>query len=72
MTSGYQRLRENVTNEKADNHEGIDYYRPVENPDKSKTLWGENQWPSIPGTFQQKYEQWVEKMKKLGMVVMKA
>lgn len=70
--SGYQRLNENVTNGKADNHEGIDFYRPVENPDKSKTLWGENQWPSVPGTFRQKYEQWIEKMKKLGMVVMKA
>lgn len=69
---GYQRLKENVTNGKADNHEGIDFYRPVENPDKSKTLWGENQWPSVPGTFRQKYEQWIEKMKKLGMVVMKA
>lgn len=69
---GYQRLKENVTNGKADNHEGIDFYRPVENPDKLKPLWGENQWPSAPGTFRQKYEQWIEKMKKLGIVVMEA
>ncbi|KAL4081059.1 hypothetical protein J3A83DRAFT_4204408 [Scleroderma citrinum] len=69
---GYQRLQENVTNGKADNHEGIDFYRPVENPDKSKTLWGENQWPSVPGAFQQKYEQWIERMKILGMAVMEA
>ncbi|KIO06162.1 hypothetical protein M404DRAFT_946964 [Pisolithus tinctorius Marx 270] len=68
---GYQRLKENVTNGKADNHEGIDIYRPVGNPDKSKTLWGENQWPTIPG-FREKYEQWVEKMRKLGMIVMEA
>ncbi|KAG6330250.1 hypothetical protein ID866_8839 [Astraeus odoratus] len=68
---GYARLNENVTNGKADNHEGIDFYRPVENPDKSKTLCGENQWPTIP-TFQEKYERWVEKMKKLGMIVMEA
>lgn len=68
---GYARLNENVTNGKPDNHEGIDFYRPVERPDKSKPLWGENQWPDIPG-FREKYEAWVEKMKKLGMIVMEA
>jgi isopenicillin N synthase-like dioxygenase len=68
---GYARLKENVTNGKADNHEGIDFYRPVENPDKTKPLWGENQWPSIP-EFQEKYTKWVEKMKALGLIVMKA
>ena len=69
--AGYQRLKENVTNGKADNHEGIDFYRPVENPDKTKPLWGENQWPSVPG-FREKYEVWVQKMKKLGLIVMEA
>ena len=71
---GYQRLKENVTNGKADNHEGLDFYAPVEMPDKSKPLHGENQWPSeetVPG-FREKYERWVEKMKKLGMIVMEA
>jgi isopenicillin N synthase-like dioxygenase len=68
---GYQRLKENVTNGMADNHEGIDFYRPVENPDKSRPLWGENQWPSIPG-FKEKYDIWIEKMKTLGLVVMEA
>ncbi|KAI0761969.1 hypothetical protein BD413DRAFT_586803, partial [Trametes elegans] len=68
---GYQRLKENVTNGKADNHEGIDFYRPVESPDKTKPLWGENQWPTIPG-FKEKYETWVEKMKKLGLLLMEA
>nr|VWP01726.1 N/A [Ganoderma boninense] len=68
---GYQRLKENVTNGKADNHEAIDFFRPVENPDKTKTLWGENQWPSIPG-FKEKYDKWIEKMKNLGLIVMEA
>ncbi|PFH53898.1 hypothetical protein AMATHDRAFT_72926 [Amanita thiersii Skay4041] len=68
---GYARLKENVTNGKADNHEGIDFYKPVSNPDKTKPLWGENQWPSVPG-FRDKYEQWVDKMKTLGMIVMEA
>lgn len=70
-TTGYQRLRENVTNGKADNHEGIDFYKPVENPDKSRPLWGENQWPMVPD-FRTKYEQWIEKMKNLGMILMEA
>ena len=69
--SGYQRLQENVTNGKADNHEAIDYFRPVDKPDKTKPLGGENQWPAVPG-FKEKYEAWVEKMKKLGMIVMEA
>ncbi|KAG9227566.1 hypothetical protein CCMSSC00406_0000788 [Pleurotus cornucopiae] len=68
---GYARLKENVTNGKADNHEGIDFYRPVENPDKSKPLWGENLWPTIPA-FKEKYEQWIGKMKALGLIVMEA
>jgi|ERR1700722_6663724 len=69
--SGYARLNENVTNGLADNHEGLDFYRPVERPDKSKPLWGQNQWPRIP-TFKEKYDRWTEKMKALGLIVMEA
>jgi len=68
---GYARLKENVTNGKADNHEGIDFYRPVENPDKSKPLWGNNQWPAMPG-FKDKYDKWIDTMKALGLIVMEA
>ena len=68
---GYARLKENVTKGKADNHEGLDLYKPVENPDKTKPLSGENQWPTIP-TFKEKYESWVEKMKTLGLILMEA
>lgn len=60
-----------MTNGKADNHEGLDMYKPVANPDKTKPLWGENQWPNVP-TFREKYEEWVEKMKKLGLIVMES
>lgn len=72
--AGYQRLKENVTNGKADNHEGLDFYAPVSEPDRNKPLWGENQWPSddaVPG-FKEKYGRWVEKMKGLGLIVMEA
>ncbi|TFY77190.1 hypothetical protein EWM64_g6823 [Hericium alpestre] len=68
---GYQRLKENVTQGKGDSHEALDFYRPVEEPDKTKPLWGENQWPTIP-TFREKYEKWVHKMKNLGLIVMEA
>ncbi|KAG5652963.1 hypothetical protein H0H81_002861 [Sphagnurus paluster] len=68
---GYQRLKENVTNGKADNHDGIDFYKPVEKPDKTRPLWGENQWPTVP-EFKDRYEEWVEKMKALGLIVMEA
>ncbi|EMD39973.1 hypothetical protein CERSUDRAFT_112209 [Gelatoporia subvermispora B] len=68
---GYARLGENVTNGKSDNHEALEFLCPVEEPDKKKPLWGENQWPPIPG-FRERYEAWVDKMKNLGMIVMEA
>lgn len=57
-----------------DSHEGLDLYRPVVNPDASRPLWGENQWPSSSDVplFRQKYERWVERMKELGLIVMEA
>jgi len=60
-----------VTNGKADNHEGVDFYKPVDHPDKTKPVWGENQWPTIPG-FKEKYDIWIEKMKNLGLILMEA
>ncbi|TDL22212.1 Clavaminate synthase-like protein [Rickenella mellea] len=68
---GYARLKENVTNGLADNHEGLDFYKPVQMPDRTKPVWGENQWPTVSG-FQAKYQIWIEKMKTLGMIVMEA
>lgn len=57
---------------KADNHEGIDFYKPVQNPDKTKQLWGINQWTRhVPG-FKEKFEAWIEKMQVLGLIVMEA
>jgi isopenicillin N synthase-like dioxygenase len=61
-----------VTNGKADNHEGLDFYKPVANPDKTKPVWGRNQWPESVSGFREKYEVWVEKMKALGLIVMEA
>ncbi|QRV77469.1 hypothetical protein RhiJN_05484 [Ceratobasidium sp. AG-Ba] len=74
LARGYQRLGENITQGKADQHEGLDFYAPVAKPDKTRPLWGENQWPSeedLP-RFKRAYEAWIEKMKELGMIVMEA
>ena len=68
---GYQRLKENFTSGKADNQEALDFYKPVSDPDKTKPLWGENQWPTVPG-FREKYESWIGKMKELGFIIMEA
>lgn len=68
---GYQRLKENFTSGKADNQEALDFYKPVSDPDKMKPLWGENQWPTVPG-FREKYESWIGKMKELGFIIMEA
>ncbi|KAG8878468.1 hypothetical protein FRC20_008391 [Serendipita sp. 405] len=69
---GYQRLKENVTMGKADNHEGIDFYKPVAQPDKTKPLWGKNQWTKHVPEFREKFEAWIQKMKALGLIVMEA
>ena len=57
---------------KADAHEAIDLYRPVDNPDRTKPLWGTNQWPKDVAQFKEKYEKWIEKMKGLGEVMIEA
>ncbi|KAK4685402.1 hypothetical protein P7C73_g4748, partial [Tremellales sp. Uapishka_1] len=70
---GYQRLHENVTQGKADHHEGLDLYAPSPYPLDTplKPLSGENQWPTIPSLLRPRLEAWIEKMKVLGMAVMR-
>lgn len=69
---GYARLKENMTMGKADNHEGLDFYRPVSDPDETKPLWGENQWPTSMPQLETAFMGWTEKMKRLGMILMEA
>lgn len=33
---------------------------------------GKNQWPTKPADFKERMDEWIEKMKQLGMIVMKA
>lgn len=84
VRSGYQKLNQNVTQGKADHHEGIDFY--ASNPYKSlansstrpedrpglRPLEGENQWPTQMPHMKPRMEQWVDKMKILGLAVMEA
>eukprot|EP01099_Mayorella_cantabrigiensis_P006080 TRINITY_DN5028_c0_g1_i1.p1 TRINITY_DN5028_c0_g1~~TRINITY_DN5028_c0_g1_i1.p1 ORF type:complete len:340 (-),score=66.64 TRINITY_DN5028_c0_g1_i1:201-1220(-) len=72
---GYQKLAESVTKGKADWHEALDYYRePNELEDllKSKgALYGHNQWPETPTEFKSTYELYINKMKILGIQIMR-
>jgi len=54
--------RENITSGLALNHDVINFYRPVENPDN---------WPSVPES-RGKYEARINKMKTVGLIVMHA
>ncbi|KAL7419865.1 hypothetical protein Q5752_005781 [Cryptotrichosporon argae] len=79
LVRGYQRLHQNVTQGKADHHEGLDLYAPNPYPPREVTaehplrpLEGDNQWPAHPPDLRPKLEAWVNKMKTLGMAVMRA
>lgn len=64
---GYQPLKTNVTQGKADMHEGIDFYRHVEE-DSTLPLHGCNQWPDdkdVPH-FKRKFEDWQNRMLVIG------
>ncbi|KAJ9119590.1 hypothetical protein QFC22_003299 [Naganishia vaughanmartiniae] len=77
---GYQKLKQNITMGKADHHEGLDFYAPSPYPDgdnrdttgQLKPLGHVNQWPKKPAQFRPEMEEWIERMRVLGMVVMKA
>ncbi|WVQ77994.1 hypothetical protein IAT38_000075 [Cryptococcus sp. DSM 104549] len=76
---GYQKLHQNITQGKADHHEGLDLYAPSPYPPSATPqdpntplppLAGPNQWPAQPAVFKPKMEKWIEKMQVLGMAVM--
>ncbi|RUS29337.1 hypothetical protein BC938DRAFT_480776 [Jimgerdemannia flammicorona] len=79
---GYQRLGENVTRYKKDFHEvppfipGLDLYKPVTAEHyvvrNNLPLRGENLWPKNPPEFRAEFEDYVERMKRLGQAVMGA
>lgn len=69
---GYQKIGANVTEYKGDYHEALDFYAPVpiETEDDEVLLHGSNQWPS--DEFRSVMENWVEKMKIVGMALLEA
>jgi len=72
---GYQRLKQNVTQGRADHHEGLDFYAESPYPPGSASglpLSGTNQWPTSPPDFKPTISDWMDKMKLLGMAVMRA
>ncbi|GAA5826276.1 hypothetical protein JCM3770_001668 [Rhodotorula araucariae] len=71
---GWQRIGENVTQDKRDWHEGWDAYKPLPPSleDPTKLLHGPNQWPAEPASFRPVLERWVAKMHILGYALMEA
>ncbi|KAJ2998588.1 hypothetical protein HDV02_004403 [Globomyces sp. JEL0801] len=72
---GYQRLGQNITQYAQDWHEGIDLYAPVGphhplHKRKSKTLTGVNPIPKQIPEFESIVNDYVVKMKEIGMAVM--
>ncbi|BGP38578.1 hypothetical protein JCM10450v2_002527 [Rhodotorula kratochvilovae] len=71
---GWQKIGENVTQDKRDWHEGWDAYKPLPPSleDPSKLLHGANQWPATPASFRPVLERWIAKMHVLGHALMEA
>ncbi|GAA6003119.1 uncharacterized protein JCM10292_002877 [Rhodotorula paludigena] len=71
---GWQKIGQNVTQYKADWHEGWDAYKPLppDEEDANKLLHGPNQWPDEPSSFRPVLERWIEKMHILGFALMAA
>lgn len=75
---GYQHLGENVTKQKKDWHEGIDYYKETTEEDNTRfnnklgILLGTNPWPEQPSAFKETYQHYISEMNKLGAAVMRA
>jgi len=72
---GYQKLAENITQGKADWHEGIDLYREPGDLlpllKEKGALYGHNQWPTVPAEFRPTYDLYVKKMILLGTQIMR-
>ncbi|CAA7397768.1 unnamed protein product [Spirodela intermedia] len=71
---GYQRLAENITEGRPDNHEAIDYYREVTAGmygSLGKTMEGTNPWPEYPSDFRQLMEEYVSQLKDLSRNIMR-
>ncbi|GAA6061896.1 hypothetical protein JCM10212_004714 [Sporobolomyces blumeae] len=69
---GWQKIGQNVTQSKADHHEGFDLYRPARHEDPTKLLHGPNPWPANPRSFRPKLESWIDKMQTIGLALMEA
>jgi len=68
---GYQRLGENVTKGRKDEHEAIDLYRPWITPSQPphKLLQGPNQWPS--DSYKKVFDSYLSEVLNLGAVLMR-
>ncbi|XP_078438993.1 2-oxoglutarate (2OG) and Fe(II)-dependent oxygenase superfamily protein [Wolffia australiana] len=71
---GYQKLAENITEGRPDNHEAIDYYREVTPgmySDLGKVMEGTNPWPEQPKDFKEQMTEYSTKLKELSRKIMR-
>jgi len=66
---GYQKLAQNVTRYQKDWHEAIDLFK--EYPPYHSPIHGLNLWPSNPPKFRHHYEEYIDKMQKLGHCILR-
>ncbi|KAJ3271271.1 hypothetical protein HDV01_006943 [Terramyces sp. JEL0728] len=77
LARGYQKLGQNITLYAQDWHEGVDLYAPVDDNHiikqrGLKTLAGKNPDPQRPANFTKIVDEYVVKMKRIGMATMSA
>ena len=69
---GYQYLGENVTQNKRDKHEGIDYYKPTQNAMHQPFNIDTCPWPEYPQPFHSVFSDYISECLQLGESIMSA
>lgn len=69
---GYQPLGLNVTQNKRDKHEGIDYYKPTHNALHEPFNIESFAWPQHPKSFESVFEEYISECLQLGQSIISA
>ena len=69
---GYQRFGDNVTLNKRDKHEGIDYFQPTNDPIHYPFNIGQRPYPSTPSSFSSVFNEYTKECLKFGELIMSA
>ena len=69
---GYQHFGANITQNKRDNHEGIDYYKLTNNPEHAPLNIDNIPYPSTPSSFESIFNEYIKECLKFGELIMSA